>query len=127
MTPGQPARRPRGRPRSNPLPELPAQGKAKATATEDEVATSPPPLPPPPNKKRQRCRSKKYQSGDYITERVKLEEGENGEELDSVRQDAETSPGQLHTFNFSDFFVTKLKNTLTAVFFYELHGKNLNA
>lgn len=88
VTPGQPPRRPRGRPRSTPLPELTLQGKGKVA--EDEVATPPSPSPPPSAKKRQRCRSKKYQSGDYITERVKQEEGEHGEESDSGRQDTKT-------------------------------------
>ncbi|XP_074505529.1 uncharacterized protein bcorl1 isoform X2 [Sebastes fasciatus] len=74
VTPTQPARRPRGRPRSNPLPERVIQGKGK---TEGDT---------PAPKKRRRCRSKKYQTGDYITEKDKLEDGEHLEE--SLRQDS---------------------------------------
>ncbi|XP_041846749.1 BCL-6 corepressor-like protein 1 isoform X2 [Melanotaenia boesemani] len=76
LTPTQPARRPRGRPRSNNLPERMFQGKAK-TAGAVGVA--------PPHKKRRRCSSKKYETGDYITERDKLEDGEHLE--DSTRQE----------------------------------------
>lgn len=76
LTPIQPARRPRGRPRSNPLPERVFQGKGKAASAVGET---------PAHKKRRRCRSKKYQTGDYITEKDKLEDGEHLE--DSLRQD----------------------------------------
>ncbi|XP_039975833.1 BCL-6 corepressor-like protein 1 isoform X2 [Xiphias gladius] len=79
LTPTQPARRPRGRPRSNPLPERVHQGKGKTTGAEGDT---------PAHKKRRRCRSKKYQSGDYITEKDKLEDGEHLEESDSLRQDS---------------------------------------
>uniref|UniRef100_A0A3Q3JF08 BCL-6 corepressor PCGF1 binding domain-containing protein n=1 Tax=Monopterus albus TaxID=43700 RepID=A0A3Q3JF08_MONAL len=65
MTPTQLARRPRGRPRSNPLPERVYQGKGKTVSSGGDT---------PAHKKRRRCRSKKYQSGEYITEKEKLED-----------------------------------------------------
>uniref|UniRef100_A0A3Q3H2T9 BCL6 corepressor-like 1 n=2 Tax=Labrus bergylta TaxID=56723 RepID=A0A3Q3H2T9_9LABR len=79
QSPIQPARRPRGRPRSNPLPERASHGKGKSGSTEGET---------PANKKRRRCRSKKYQTGDYITERDKLEDGKHHE--DPMREDSGT-------------------------------------
>ncbi|XP_033489439.1 uncharacterized protein bcorl1 isoform X1 [Epinephelus lanceolatus] len=79
LTPTQPARRPRGRPRSNPLPERGTQGKGKAASADGDT---------PASKKRRRCRSKKYQTGEYITEKDKLEDGEHLEESDSLRQDS---------------------------------------
>uniref|UniRef100_A0A672JAX2 BCL-6 corepressor PCGF1 binding domain-containing protein n=2 Tax=Salarias fasciatus TaxID=181472 RepID=A0A672JAX2_SALFA len=78
LTPAQPPRRPRGRPRSNPLPDRALQGKGKTSGAEGDT---------PPQKKRRRCRSKKYQTGEYITEKDKLEEGEHLEESNSLRQD----------------------------------------
>ncbi|XP_071314582.1 BCL-6 corepressor-like protein 1 isoform X2 [Trachinotus anak] len=86
LTPTQPARRPRGRPRSNPLPERVHLGKGKTTGAEGDT---------PPHKKRRRCRSKKYQTGDYITEKDKLEDGEHLEEPDSLRQDSGTPADPL--------------------------------
>ncbi|XP_033949326.1 BCL-6 corepressor-like protein 1 isoform X2 [Pseudochaenichthys georgianus] len=74
VTPVQPARRPRGRPRSNPLPERVCQSKGKTASAECDT---------PASKKRRRCRSKKYQTGDYITDKDKLEDGEHLEESDS--------------------------------------------
>ncbi|RVE67438.1 hypothetical protein OJAV_G00103120 [Oryzias javanicus] len=76
-TPVQPARRPRGRPRSNPVKEPMFQGKGKTASVEGGA---------PPQKKRQRCTSKKYETGEYITERDKLEDGEQPE--DSLREDS---------------------------------------
>uniref|UniRef100_A0A3P9HU21 BCL6 corepressor-like 1 n=1 Tax=Oryzias latipes TaxID=8090 RepID=A0A3P9HU21_ORYLA len=76
-TPLQPARRPRGRPRSNPIKEPMFQGKGKTASAEGRA---------PPQKKRQRCTSKKYETGEYITERDKLEDGEQLE--DSLREDS---------------------------------------
>ncbi|XP_028315939.1 BCL-6 corepressor-like protein 1 isoform X2 [Gouania willdenowi] len=84
MTPVQPARRRRGRPRSKPRQEQGTQGKGKVTNDR------------PGLKKRQRCRSRKYQSGDYVTEKDKLEEGEHTEESDSPREDAGI-PADLQT------------------------------
>ncbi|XP_047441757.1 BCL-6 corepressor-like protein 1 isoform X2 [Mugil cephalus] len=78
QTPTQPTRRPRGRPRSNPLPEHVLQGKSKSPSAEGDA---------PAHKKRRRCRSKKYQTGEYITEKDKLEGGEHLEESDPLRQD----------------------------------------
>ncbi|XP_042274030.1 BCL-6 corepressor-like protein 1 isoform X1 [Thunnus maccoyii] len=78
----QPARRPRGRPRSNPLPERVFQGKGKTASAEGDT---------PAHKKRRRCRSKKYQTGEYITEKDKLEDGEHLEESDTLRQDRGTA------------------------------------
>lgn len=88
----QPARRPRGRPRSTPLPER----ASRRTASEAET---------PAHLKRQRCRSKKYQTGEYITDRVKLEDGEHLEELDPLQQHNESPAGRqifLHDFCFSN-------------------------
>lgn len=80
----QPARRPRGRPRSTPLPERASRGKDR-TASEAET---------PAHVKRQRCRSRKYQTGEYITEKVKLEDGEHLEDPDPLRQHSETPAGR---------------------------------
>ncbi|XP_041653789.1 BCL-6 corepressor-like protein 1 isoform X2 [Cheilinus undulatus] len=84
-SPTKPARRPRGRPRSAPLPERAFQGKGKSGGAEGETAA---------NKKRRRCRSKKYQTGDYIIERDKLEDGEHHEEPDPTREDSESPADQ---------------------------------
>ncbi|CAM9288527.1 unnamed protein product [Lampetra planeri] len=81
QTPAQPARRPRGRPRSNPLPERGIQGKAKTASAESDALT---------HKKRRRCCSKKYQTGEYITERDKLEEREQLEQDRETTADSET-------------------------------------
>ncbi|XP_069027145.1 BCL-6 corepressor-like protein 1 isoform X1 [Embiotoca jacksoni] len=81
QTSTQPARRPRGRPRSNPVPERVLPGKAKAASAEGD---------PPAHKKRRRCRSKKYQTGEYITEKDKLEDGERVAE--SLRTDIPADP-----------------------------------
>ncbi|XP_030001547.1 BCL-6 corepressor-like protein 1 isoform X1 [Sphaeramia orbicularis] len=80
VTPTQPARRPRGRPRSTPLPERGVQGKSKTAGADGDT---------PVHKKRRRCRNKKYQTGDYITEKDKLEDGEHLQQSDSLRQDRE--------------------------------------
>ncbi|KAM3613191.1 uncharacterized protein V6R79_022283 [Siganus canaliculatus] len=80
LTPTPPTRRPRGRPRSNPLPERGSHGKSKTGSAEGET---------PAVKKRRRCRSKKYQTGEYITEKDKLEDGEHLEESHSLRQEDE--------------------------------------
>ncbi|KAM8848703.1 uncharacterized protein bcorl1 isoform 1-T4 [Synchiropus picturatus] len=77
-TPTQPARRPRGRPRSKPLPDQTVQ-QNKGKTDGDSSA----------HKKRKRYRSKKYQTGDYITE--KLEDGETLEESDSMKQEDTTA------------------------------------
>ncbi|KAM4585894.1 uncharacterized protein bcorl1 isoform 2-T6 [Fundulus diaphanus] len=77
-TPSQPARRPRGRPRSNACSERAFEGKGKTAMAEADSAS---------HKKRRRCSSKKYETGDYITEKDKLEEGEQREE--SLRRDSE--------------------------------------
>lgn len=78
QTPSQPARRPRGRPRSNTLQDR----KKKAASAEADT---------PPHKKRRRCSSKKYETGEYITEKDKLEDGEQPE--DPLRHDTEIPPG----------------------------------
>lgn len=85
LNPAQPARRPRGRPRSNPLPERTFQGKGKMATVESDTASQ---------KKRQRCRSKKYQAEEYVTEKVKLEDGEHLKESDSSKQDSGTPTGR---------------------------------
>ncbi|XP_028975234.2 BCL-6 corepressor-like protein 1 isoform X3 [Esox lucius] len=66
--PPQPARRPRGRPRTNPLPEKADRFKTRtAPSTEGDNPT---------RRKRTRCRSKKYQNGEYIMEKAKDQNGE---------------------------------------------------
>ncbi|XP_072292761.1 uncharacterized protein bcorl1 [Eucyclogobius newberryi] len=77
-TPPQAARRPRGRPRTTPLPERGAQGKGKKTSADAEC---------PVNRKRQRCKNKRYQTGDYITDKDKLDDGEHRDESHLHRQD----------------------------------------
>ncbi|XP_058505488.1 BCL-6 corepressor-like protein 1 isoform X2 [Solea solea] len=86
LVPKPPARRPRGRPRSTPLPEQEHQGKSKSKASGAEGDT-------PAHKKRRRCRSKKYQTGDYITERERLEDGVHVAGSDSLRQDGGSPTG----------------------------------
>lgn len=68
----QAARRPRGRPRSTPLPQRGLQRKDTDC---------------PVDRKRQRCKNKKYQTGDYITDKVKLDDGEPFHESDLPNQD----------------------------------------
>ncbi|TNN72708.1 hypothetical protein EYF80_016992 [Liparis tanakae] len=67
----QSARSASGRPRSTPLPERATQGTGQAAGADGET---------PAPKKRRRCRSKKYQTGEYITEKDKLEDGEHLED-----------------------------------------------
>ncbi|XP_037116899.1 BCL-6 corepressor-like protein 1 isoform X1 [Syngnathus acus] len=71
--PQTPARRPRGRPRSNRLSERDVRDKGKAGDAEDDA---------PAHKKRRHCRNRKYQTGDYITEKDKVEEEEHLDESD---------------------------------------------
>lgn len=95
----QPARRPRGRPRSTPLPERASRGKERA-ASEAET---------PAHLKRQRCRSRKYQTGEYITEKA--------EESDPLRQHSETPAGRQLFLQFpqSGFHSTGQISTQIAV------------
>lgn len=85
LTLAQPVRRPRGRPRSNPLPERTLQGKGKTSGAEGDT---------PSRKKRRRCRNKKYQTGEYITEKDKLEDGEHLEESNSLIKDTGVPEGR---------------------------------
>lgn len=69
-----PLRRPRGRPRLNPLPEggdtdniRPAQ-----VAEAGDIASA---------KKRKRCRNRKYQNGEYVTDKEKEANRENEEKF----------------------------------------------
>ncbi|XP_031442933.1 BCL-6 corepressor-like protein 1 [Clupea harengus] len=79
-TPSVPVRRPRGRPRLNPLPEDADLVKVRpAPATETET---------PSMKKRRRCRNRKYQNGEYITDKHKAVDGEKEERYTSTRQSA---------------------------------------
>lgn len=71
-TASQTARRPRGRPRSTPLPQRGLQQKDKDC---------------PVDRKRQRCKNKRYQTGDYITDKVKLGDGGHLNESDVQGQD----------------------------------------
>uniref|UniRef100_G3PZ48 BCL-6 corepressor PCGF1 binding domain-containing protein n=1 Tax=Gasterosteus aculeatus TaxID=69293 RepID=G3PZ48_GASAC len=47
-------------------------------------------------KKRRRCRSKKYQTGDYVTEKDKLEDAERRGEVGSLRRDSGVPAGLKH-------------------------------
>ncbi|XP_067313441.1 BCL-6 corepressor-like protein 1 [Pseudorasbora parva] len=73
--PPVPVRRPRGRPRINPLPEEVAADKDRPTEGGDTSSI----------KKRKRCKNRKYQNGEYITEKDKVADGE--EEKRGVEDD----------------------------------------
>ncbi|KAG1930032.1 BCL-6 corepressor-like protein 1 [Pimephales promelas] len=64
--PTVPVRRPRGRPRINPLPEEVDADKDRPTEGGDSSSI----------KKRKRCKNRKYQNGEYITEKDKVADGE---------------------------------------------------
>ncbi|XP_016100122.1 BCL-6 corepressor-like protein 1 [Sinocyclocheilus grahami] len=64
--PPVPVRRPRGRPRINPLPEEVDADKDRPTKRGDTSSI----------KKRKRCKNRKYQNGEYITEKDKVADGE---------------------------------------------------
>lgn len=102
----QAPRRPRGRPRSTPLPERTSPGRGRAS--EGDAAC---------HKKRRRYRSKKYQTGEYITERDRLEEGEHLGEEEAGRQDS-TVPAGTHLLSgdparFNELFPSQ--SLITAV------------
>ncbi|XP_051505024.1 BCL-6 corepressor-like protein 1 isoform X2 [Myxocyprinus asiaticus] len=64
--PPVPIRRPRGRPRINPLPEEVDADKDRLSEGGDTSSI----------KKRKRCKNRKYQNGEYITEKDKVADGE---------------------------------------------------
>lgn len=64
--PPAPIRRPRGRPRINPLPEEVDADKDRPGEGGDASSI----------KKRKRCKNRKYQNGEYITEKDKVADGE---------------------------------------------------
>ncbi|KTG08078.1 hypothetical protein cypCar_00032273 [Cyprinus carpio] len=64
--PPVPVRRPRGRPRINPLPEEVDADKDRPTEGGNTSSI----------KKRKRCKNRKYQNGEYITEKDKVADGE---------------------------------------------------
>ncbi|XP_026136635.1 BCL-6 corepressor-like protein 1 isoform X1 [Carassius auratus] len=66
IPPPVPVRRPRGRPRINPLPEEVDADKARPTEGGNTSSI----------KKRKRCKNRKYQNGEYITEKDKVADGE---------------------------------------------------
>lgn len=68
----QAARRPRGRPRSTPRPLRGLQRKDSDC---------------PIDRKRQRCKNKKYQTGDYVTDKVKPDDGAHPDESEELSQD----------------------------------------
>lgn len=72
LLPVFPLRRPRGRPRLNPLPEGgdPDNIRPAQLAEGGDLASA---------KKRKRCRNRKYQNGEYITDKEKEANGENEE------------------------------------------------
>ncbi|KAK1804492.1 hypothetical protein P4O66_020505, partial [Electrophorus voltai] len=65
-TPAAPPRRPRGRPRLNPLPEAGDTDEARASQKAETGDTA-------SMKKRKRCRNRRYQNGEYITEKEKAD------------------------------------------------------
>lgn len=69
-----PLRRPRGRPRLNPLPEGGDTDNIKPAQVAEggDLASA---------KKRKRCRNRKYQNGEYITDKEKEANRENDERL----------------------------------------------
>ncbi|KAG7329112.1 hypothetical protein KOW79_007286 [Hemibagrus wyckioides] len=80
-----PLRRPRGRPRLNPLPEggdtdniRPAQ-----VAERGDQASA---------KKRKRCRNRKYQNGEYITDKEKEANRENEKFMDGKNEETDADP-----------------------------------
>ncbi|XP_072519829.1 uncharacterized protein bcorl1 [Salminus brasiliensis] len=73
-TPVAPLRRPRGRPRLNPRREESDAYKARPAHGADGGDTA-------SVKKRKRCRNRKYQNGEYITEKDKVAEGEKEQGL----------------------------------------------
>ncbi|XP_077465342.1 uncharacterized protein bcorl1 [Stigmatopora argus] len=76
-----PVRRPRGRPRSKRSSERDVRDKGEA---EDEDA--------PAHKRRRHCRNPKYQTGEYVTDKDKLDEGEHLDESDSgIAADSQTA------------------------------------
>uniref|UniRef100_A0A8C9VZK5 BCL6 corepressor-like 1 n=1 Tax=Scleropages formosus TaxID=113540 RepID=A0A8C9VZK5_SCLFO len=94
--PPQPAfRRPRGRPRSNPLPgqvdatpAVPQRRGSPAPSSEGEAAA---------RKKRRRRKNRKYQNGEYITEREQVgeAEGEAEDKCVMTRQAARAGAGTV--------------------------------
>ena len=85
--PAPPVRRPRGRPRTNPLPE---QSKAKSAASAEGET--------PTRKKRRRCRNRKYQNGEYITERDKVVDGEEEDIPESTRHVTRAAGGTAESY-----------------------------
>ncbi|KAK3564394.1 hypothetical protein QTP86_017309, partial [Hemibagrus guttatus] len=80
-----PLRRPRGRPRLNPLPEggdtdniRPAQVAERGDQTSA--------------KKRKRCRNRKYQNGEYITDKEKEANRENEKFVDGKNEETSVDP-----------------------------------
>lgn len=73
-SPAFPLRRPRGRPRLNPLPEGGDTDNIKPAQVAEggDLASA---------KKRKRCRNRKYQNGEYITDKEKEANRENDERL----------------------------------------------
>ncbi|XP_076851231.1 BCL-6 corepressor-like protein 1 isoform X2 [Brachyhypopomus gauderio] len=67
-----PPRRPRGRPRLNPLPGAGDADKARASQKSEAGDTA-------SMKKRKRCRNRRYQNGEYITEKEKAVDGQKKE------------------------------------------------
>ncbi|XP_060783518.1 BCL-6 corepressor-like protein 1 isoform X2 [Neoarius graeffei] len=81
-----PLRRPRGRPRLNPLPEGGDTDNIKPAQVAEggDLASA---------KKRKRCRNRKYQNGEYITDKEKEANRENDERLvDGENEETDVDP-----------------------------------
>ncbi|KAF7707241.1 BCL-6 corepressor-like protein 1 isoform X2 [Silurus meridionalis] len=84
--PAFPLRRPRGRPRLNPLPE----GGDTDNIRSAQVAEG---RDPASAKKRKRCRNRKYQNGEYITDKEKEANRENEASLvDGENEEIDVDP-----------------------------------
>ncbi|XP_053486508.1 BCL-6 corepressor-like protein 1 isoform X3 [Ictalurus furcatus] len=86
LLPVFPLRRPRGRPRLNPLPEGgdPDNIRLAQLAEGGDLASA---------KKRKRCRNRKYQNGEYITDKEKEANGENEESfVDGENEETDVDP-----------------------------------
>ncbi|XP_047658253.1 BCL-6 corepressor-like protein 1 isoform X2 [Tachysurus fulvidraco] len=80
-----PLRRPRGRPRLNPLPEgadTDSIKPAQVAGREDQASV----------KKRKRCRNRKYQNGEYVTDKEKEANRENERIVDEDNEETDVDP-----------------------------------
>ncbi|KAM9470579.1 uncharacterized protein bcorl1 isoform 1-T3 [Clarias gariepinus] len=91
-----PLRRPRGRPRLNPLPESGDTDNTRPVqvAKGGDLASA---------KKRKRCRNRKYQNGEYITDKEKEANRENKEKFENgENEEADMDPPLSGTLPYED-------------------------